>query len=393
MALTARTIRTAKVGTHYDGRDGLALSVMKGARGTRRYFVQYLRVDGKRTSISIGRADDWTLAEAREMAQDNARALRRGEPLRHGGRKVRAASVRPVPTFAEGLEAWIALQRGAWKKGARNEDNIRAAARHGSTLDSMSVADIGTDDVIGVLRQIWIQKVPTANMLRRTISAVMEWARSEGHRRDNPADARIDHALPKRVRKVAHRAALPYGRMPEILRAVAALETPRNRAPVLALQFLALTGARGAEVRGMRWNEVDVDAALWTLPASRAKTGREHRFPLCAAAMDILSRAKAMSGDRGMVFAARTGKIFGDTALRDVLTKAGFARSEVTPHGFRTMLREYIDTEHKTVEWTVRELCVAHDTRSKTESAYSRGDMLDARRPLIDAWGALVAPR
>ena len=389
--LNARKVKaTTRPGIYGDGRGryGLALAVMEGASGPLKYWVQRMTIDGRRTKISLGKVEFISLAEARDMAFSNARAVALGESLPFGAKRIapRVKSTRTVPTFAQAVEAYIALNRESWK-GESTESSIRAAVRHAKAIDDRLVSAIDIDDIAAVLAPIWKSKHETAKYLRRVISKVMEAAQADKHRTDNPADSRLNSKLPNHAHRVKRRAALPYTDMPEVLRRIAASESPRNRATVLAARFLALTGMRSTEVRLAKWCEIDMQARTWNVPAERMKASPDgHRVPLSEAAMDVLRAARDMSGDTGFIFAKRTGKVIGDSAMRDLLVKVGYQREELNPHGFRTMLRAFLNAKHLAVEYITRELCIAHDERSDTQRAYDRDDRLDQRRPLMDAW-------
>ncbi len=159
-----------------------------------------------------GRLPLVTLEEARQVAFDNRRAVRRGE---NPWADKDAAKVVPVaPTFEEALEAVIAIQREAWRN-PRSEAQWRASLRDHALpkLGRMRVDAIQTPDVLGCLERIWHTKRTTAGRVKQRIAAVMDWAIAKGYRQDNPAAA-VASVLPKNGKTTKHHAALPWAEVP-----------------------------------------------------------------------------------------------------------------------------------------------------------------------------------
>ena len=158
----------------------------------------------------------------------------------------------------------------------------------------------------------------------------------------------------------------------------------------MAFEFLVLTAARGAEVRGAVWSEMDQDSGVWTIPASRMKTGRDQRVPLCGRTLEILEAARKL-GDREnpVVFANEHGRPLDGKRLNRLLRKHGIA---AVPHGFRSSFRDWAaeETDHPR---EVVEAALAHVVKSKVEAAYMRTDLFERRRRLMDDWSAYLAGR
>ena len=156
----------------------------------------------------------------------------------------------------------------------------------------------------------------------------------------------------------------------------------------MALEFAILTAARSGEVLGARWDEFDLDRAVWTVPATRMKAGREHRVPLSRRALKI---AKAMHEARNGDFVfpgQKPGKPLSVMALEMVLRRMKIERATV--HGFRSAFRDWAaECTHFTNE--VCEAALAHVIENKAEAAYRRGDLFDKRRKLMDAWAVYCA--
>jgi len=151
----------------------------------------------------------------------------------------------------------------------------------------------------------------------------------------------------------------------------------------MALEFVVLTAARSGEVLGARWDEIDLDAKVWIVPATRMKAAREHRVPLTDRAAEI---AKALMEIRTSEFVfpgLKAGKPLSSMALEMVLRRA---QVDVTVHGFRSAFRDWAG-ERTTFPREVAEAALAHLVGDPVERAYRRGDALDKRRTLMDAWG------
>jgi integrase len=156
-----------------------------------------------------------------------------------------------------------------------------------------------------------------------------------------------------------------------------------------ALTFCILTASRTGEVIGARWSEIDGDA--WTIPGTRMKSGREHRVPLSHPARQIIEELRALSGDAdGFVFpGGRGAKPLSNMAMAAVLKRMG--RSGITAHGFRSSFRDWA-RESTNFPREVAETALAHVLKDKVEAAYARGDLLDNRRELMDAWAGYALP-
>ena len=300
-----------------------------------------------------------------------------------------------IPAFEAAAATVIELHRHGWrneKHAAQWESTLRTYVY--PRLGQRSVADISTADVMAVLMPIWNEKPETARRVRQRISTVMKWAVAQGYRADNPAGDAIGAALPRHNGKSKHHhRALPHGEV------AAAIETVRSsRAGIavkLAFEFLILTAARSGEVRLATWDEIDTEAATWTVPGARMKAGLEHRVPLCDRAMAILDEARAIADGSGLIFpGTRTGKPLSDMTLSKLMGDLGL---DGVPHGFRSSFRDWA-SELTNAPRDVMEAALAHTVRDKVEAAYNRTDLFEHRRTLMDQWasyldGADLPPR
>ena len=215
------------------------------------------------------------------------------------------------------------------------------------------------------------------------MKVVFDWAKASGFcRGDNPTDG-ITKVLPKHKGDKQHHAALPYQAVPEFIQTLRTL--PDMRASVrLAFEFLILTATRTSEVQQAVWSEFDIANRTWTVPGSRMKSGRDHRVPLSARAVEILGEARRLSRGDGWIFpGAKTGKPLSNMAFLKAVPR--LTAADITPHGFRSSFRDW-SAEKTTVPRAVCEAALAHVLTDKTEAAYNRTDLFERRRELMDLW-------
>jgi len=353
--------------------------VKRTARGDlAKSWAQRIQVDGRARNLGLGVWPHVSLAEARQKCVLNLVARSRGELVT--GRK------RTVPTFGEAAERVLAIHATGWKHGGRSEMDWRW------TLDNYAMPKLGprpvdrisTAEVMAVLVPIWNEKRVTARKVRQRIGAVMRWAVAQGYREDNPAGDAIGAALPKQGVRPRHLAALPYG---EVAGAIATVRgSGADPAVVLAFDFLVLTAGRSAEVRGARWDELDLEGREWRIPAKRMKTGREHRVPLSSRALAVLGEAKALGRRSGLVFPSPAGRRHSRAALSNLARQLGIG---AVPHGFRSSFRDWA-AECTDAPREVCELALAHVNTNATEAAYRRTDLFERRRELMEAWALFL---
>ena len=363
---------------------GLALNVKPG--GTKSW-VQSITVRGRRRTFGLGPYPMISLREAREAALRNKRiAFEGGDPVAERNER------RGAPLFRELAERVIAAREGEWVS-PRTAPNWRSSlAAYARPLLAQRIDQITVADVMACLTPIWSDKRETATRVKRRIGAVMEWSVAHGYRTDDPVRAAAS-LLPKRRAKAVHHKALPWAEVPGAVRTIRGTGAwPGTR---LAFEFLVLTAARSGEVRGATWDEVDVDAALWTIPGTRMKAGVAHRVPLAPAALAVLAEARLLTdppitpAHRGctLVFPSVQGKALSDSTISKLLRENCVAG---VPHGFRSSFRDWA-AETTGAPHAVMEAALAHAVPSAVERAYARTDLLDQRRSLMDAWGRFVA--
>ena len=257
-------------------------------------------------------------------------------------------------------------------------------ATYAAPLRNMPVDTVSTDDVLSVLKPIWTEKPETASRVRGRIEKVLDAAKAKGFRAgENPARWRghLDHLLPRPSKLTrGHHAAMPYEEVPAFIASL----RERDALAAVALELCILTAARSGELLGMRWDEIDLQNAVWSLPAGRMKAGRPHRVPLSTRAVAILRKLeKSKRGE--FVFAGHApGKPLSNMAMDMVLRRMGV---DVTVHGFRSSFRDWAGNETPSPREVV-ETALAHVIGDKAEQAYRRSDALEKRRKLMEAWAS-----
>lgn len=390
-ALTPLAVKSAKPGRHADG-GGLYLLVKEtGAKS----WLFRATIAGKVRDVGLGSAlpGAITLAQARELAREKAREAASGavpvsdRTKRAKDAKAALAEQSKAKTFKQVAEGYIDLKESGWR-------NAKHKAQWRSTLETyaypefgnLPVAEVTTDHVMDVLRPIWTSKPETASRLRGRIENVMDAAKVQGLRSgENPARWRghLDFLLPK-PNKLArgHHASLPYAELPAFMADLKGREALAAK----ALQFAILTATRSGEVLGASWAEIDLDGAIWTIPADRMKAAKEHRVPLSARAVEILKEVQGLNTTglkEAAVFPSNSGGQLSGMAMAMLLRR--MERPDITVHGFRSTFREWAG-ETTAYAREVVEHALAHQLADKAEAAYQRGSLFPKRVKLMQAW-------
>jgi integrase len=380
-------------GSHFRDKltDKRIRSLARG-RSSSRWVYRYM-IDGRRREMSLGSYPEVTLAQARDKAT-TARRLKvnRLDPLEHRvsmrlAERLEAARSR---TFRECAETYIEEQSPNWR-------NEKHAKQWRSTLETyayptiaeVSISDIDAPLIRDILKPIWTEKPETARRVKGRIAAILDWAANLDYRDgDNPARRPLFPTVKKaEARRVQHHAALPYEDLPAFLEELKAQEG----AAALALQFTILTAARTGDSIGVTWDEIDFDKSLWTIPAERMKAERDHRVPLSKQALSILKgQPTAANASEYLLPGARQNKPLSNMAMLETLRRMG--RSDITVHGFRSTFKDWA-SEQTAFPNEVSEAALAHAVGDKVEAAYRRGELLEKRRKLMNAWGAYCASK
>jgi integrase len=379
-ALTALKVRqVSKPGRYADG-NGLYLTV--DPSGAKRWLLRIV-VQGRRRDIGLGGLSIISLAEARETAREYRRIARDGgDPIAQLRKAPESA-----PTFSEASERVFQDHKASWDNAKHQQQWINTLRTYAyPVLGEMRVDQIQTPDVLRVLFPIWLTKAETARRVKQRIGTVLDWAGSAGYRSGENPTAGVTKGLPKQPKTKRHHAALPYTEVPAF---VAQLRSSTNDGQMarLAFEFLISTASRTSEVLKARWNEVDLEKALWTVPADRMKAKHAHRVPLCDRCVVILELARQLDIASHYLFPG----IASDRPFSNAVFLSMLKRMEVacTAHGFRSSFRDWA-AETTAYPRDVAEMALAHTIRDKTEAAYRRGDMLERRREMMQDWAEFI---
>lgn len=370
-------------GRHSDG-GGLYLEVK--TTGFRSWLFMW-KTNGKRSALGLGPYPAVSLAKAREKAEAARKSVAAGgNPLAESRKEEAEAN----PTFAEAANLFLADNKPAW----RNEKHKLqwemtlgdAYCRH---LRRMRVSEIGTEDVLVVLKPIWLSKAETASRVRGRIERVLAFAKVKGWRSgENSAAWRghLDALLPKRTKlQRGHHKAMPFVGVPAFVQRL-------RDAPGLdarALEFVILTAARSGEAVGAKWSEIDLEAALWVVPKERMKAGREHEVPLSPRAVEVLKALAELRRIDDFVFPGqRHGRPLSSGSMEMLLRRLE-VKHHATIHGFRSSFRDWAG-DQTTFPREVAEAALAHRVGG-VEGAYRRGSALEKRRKLMAAWAEYLA--
>ena len=353
----------------------------------KQWVMRYM-LDGKARSMGLGSFPDVPLTKARIEAD----AIRKGKVLGIDPLALKAAARLTAreretlqsrrKTFDQCADSYIATHTPSWKNAKHTQQWTNTIRQYVTPLmGAVMVDEVTQGHVMDVLRPIWSTKNETAIRVRGRIESVMDWAKALGMRQgDNPAawEGGLKELLPaiSRNRRIEHHPALPYTQIGAFVTTIRAQQSMGAR----ALEFLILTACRTNEVIGATWDEIDLEAAQWIIPAARMKAGREHRVPLSVQAVKLL-RGIGITG--GVVFASPRGGALSNMAMLALHKRIG--RTDITPHGFRSTFRDWAgETTNHARE--VIEHALAHALKDQTEAAYSRGTLMEKRRQLMQAW-------
>jgi integrase len=387
--LTAKRVeRTKKPGRYPCGLiKGLLLQVTES--GAKSWVLRY-QLNGDKRWLGLGSAADFSLKEARERARAARQLLADGiDPLerkRAAAADAKLAAARKL-TFAEAANQFFNRNSDKWRNKVHRDAFLTTLQTYAfPIIGGVDVAAIETADVLRVLEPIWPTMTVTADRIRSRIEQVIDSAIARGIRPagTNPAKwkGHLSEILPapRKVRPIVHHAAMDYRQVPAFI--VSLHEREHGHVGALALEFLVLTAARTGEVTGATWGEIDFDAKVWTVPASRMKGRREHRVPLSSSAIELLRKLPRVASNSFVFIGPRPGASLGRKAMIYVMERMGQA---VTIHGFRSSFRDWAG-ETTAFAHEVCEAALAHVRGDQTVRAYARGDLFTKRRQLMEQW-------
>lgn len=381
--------RLSQPGMYSDG-DGLYVRV---APGGSKQWIHRFTLEGRERHMGLGGIRDVGLAEARERVREARRLLREGiDPVDHRQQRIaeaRAAKTSAM-TFGQAVEGYLAAHQGRWRNSKHRAQWRSTLTTHAASLRPLPLPAIDTQNVVAALTPIWSTTPETASRTRGRIEAVLAWAIAQGLRAGpNPArwKQHLDRLLPSRASlgSVKHHKAMPYQETPAFMARLADQPWVSHK----ALGFLILTAARTGEVLGARWQEFDLDARLWTVPAERMKARRLHRVPLSDPALDLINGLPRFAGTDLIFPGMRDGRPLSNMALLELMRGQGLL---YVPHGFRASFKSWATDKTPHAREAI-EMALAHNVGDAVERAYMRTDMFEKRQALMRDWADFCCSR
>lgn len=386
------------------GVSGLYLQITpKGGKS----WILRVKVGSKRRDIGLGGYPTIPLALAREKARDARAKIEAGiDPVveRQAAKQALILQQKRGMTFAAAVDRYLAFKLDEFSNDKHRKQWRATLETYAMPhLGDMQLQEIAVQDILQVLQPIWSETTETATRLRGRIEAVLSWATVAGHRTgDNPArwGGNLKELLPapNKIAKGGNQPALQLADAPRWFAALRKLSGSGSR----CLEFAALTAARSGEARGATWDELDLDVAIWTIPAARMKMDKEHRVPLSPAAVALLDALPRFEGSE-LLFPSPRGAQMSDMTLSATMKRLhqadidagrpGFfdrvSKRPAVPHGLRSTFRDWV-AEYTTYPGDMAEVALAHRINRASEASYRRGDMIEKRREMMMNWGSFL---
>jgi len=393
--LKARGIIPGSRPVPHGGVTGLTLLPSKKQRGSGKWVLRYVSpVSGKRRNAGLGAYPEVGIATAAKIGRQMREQIANGQdPLTE---KEAQEQRQVIPTFQGAAIQVHEELRPGWKNAKHAQQWINTLTEYAfPKIGAIQIDQLSPRHVADVLRPIWLEKAETASRVRQRIHAVMAWGWAHGFNNANPVDV-VGHLLPGQASlsiRREHQPAMPWQSLPAFaaseLDCSADLDVTRR-----AMLFLILTAARSGEVRGMTWDEVDLPGAVWTIPASRMKAKQAHRVPLSRQALLLLQQQFGQHHQLPFP-SVRARTVMSDMTLTALLRRLEAPSDSngrvATAHGFRSSFRDWC-SEHGYAR-DLAERALAHTVKSQVEAAYHRTDLLEQRRPMMQAWSDYVLPK
>ncbi|WP_329740723.1 tyrosine-type recombinase/integrase [Dyella sp. A6] len=387
----ARSVKPGGTPLAHGGVTGLTLHPSPAHKGQGKWVLRYVSpITKKRRNAGLGSYPDISIAGAAEQARVMRDQIAHGQdPLEV---KAAEAAMPRIPTLREAAEVLHRELTPGWKNAKHAQQWINTLTEYAFPLiGQLPIDQVLPRHIAEALRPIWLDKAETAGRVKQRLHAVMAWGWAHGHCAANPVDV-VHHLLPQQPSKTVrtqHQPAMPWMDIPAFM--AKQLQHPHD-VVCAALKLLILTATRSGEIRGARWSEFDLKHAIWTIPAERMKAKQAHRIPLARQAVDLIKKQRGLHDT--LVFPSmRVQNELSDMTLTAFLRRAkavsDTAGRTATAHGFRSSFRDWCSENGYARDLAERSL--AHTVQSQVEAAYHRTDLLEQRRPMMQAWADFVA--
>ena len=367
---------------------GGGLMLLVRSESSRQWVVRY-RFAGTRKDLSIGGASRISITSAKARAAKILSMAADG--IDPSSSKLSEEDARESITFKEFYSGAIATIQNVkrWKNEKHASQWVSTIETYAvPVLGALRVKDITRGDILEVLKPIWTEKPETASRLRGRLESLFSQAIAEELIQTNPATWKDGLAffLPpiSKVHEIKHHEAMPLAE----LKAFAPDISTKASVVARATLFGILTATRAQEFLGARWDEINFDDAIWTIPATRMKCGIEHRVPLSKQAIAVLERSEK-TGE--LIFPAprSSSKEMVIDSPRAFIRKA--TGTTATMHGMRSTFRDWC--EENFIHEALAERSLAHINSDKVLRAYQRSDLLEQRRPVMQQWADAIMPK
>ena len=365
-----------KPGRYGDGRGGLGLSLLvkRTANGRwSRSWSQRIRIKGKLAMLGLGSFPAVTLAMARDRALATARRVEQGEDILQPPPQ--------IPTVDAAFDKLIEDRKKSWK-GQQTLDNWLRMQRLCKPISGRPVSELKAQEVLDLITPLWHTQPDNARSVRSKLSIVMDWSITTGYRRDsNPARTSVTQSLGQQAEQTHHKSLAPA----ELGRALAAIrDADVWWAAKYALIFIAFTGVRSGEARRATWDEIDLDTATWTIPASRMKARKLHRVPLTPPVKEISAYAREHGESKyDVIFPPELGgRYMASGTLSRLMTDLEIP---AVPHGSRASFTNWAaGCSH--IPEAAADMVLAHTPSDKVRKAYRTADFFEHRIPIMEEW-------
>ena len=386
----AKPAETGKKTKLFDG-GGLYLEVTPA--GGKIFRLKY-RIGGKEKTLTIGKYPAVSLSEARQATENARRLLASGQdPSEAKQQEKRERQAAALNTFESIARRWHTDNLHRWKENhaARIISDFEKDVF--PAIGEIQITEISVSDVKAVISAIIARGATvTAEKVRQWIGAVYQSAAMLEITDRNPAAVLRGHF---EQAKTDHRPALPREELTEFYRRLILAEIePQNR---IALILNMLTFLRSTELRGGQWNEIDFDAAMWTVPAQRMKHEKTapkppHAVPLADWTLELLAELKEITGNTPFLFPSRTKTdgFISDATISRIIERMGY-KGRVTPHGFRALASSILNEQGYNPDAIERQL--AHVEEDRIRAAYNRADYMDERREMMQWYSDYLRER
>ena len=379
-ALAVKNLSTS--GLHaVGGVSGLYLCI--GKNGSRSWILRTM-IGSKRHDIGLGSYPSISLSLARVKSTEIKESIKNGEnPIAE--RRHRKSLVEW--TFRRCADEFIKMRRDSWKNPKHGQQWVNTLDTYvHPIIGDLHVRNIEVGHVLSVIEPDWNSKNETMVRIRNRIELILSWAAVRGYRPlENPARWRgnLDATLPKpsSVNNRTSHKSLPFEQINTFISQLRNLESMSAK----CLELLIATAARSGEAREAQWVEFDLENAIWTIPPSRMKAGREHRVPLNSIAINLI-RSLPRFESNDFLFQSSSNRPLSDMALTQLLRRM---KVNAVPHGFRSTFTMWA-AEKTTYSPELREMALAHAVKNKTEAVYQRGDLFERRVDLMNDWAKFI---